>query len=111
MPTGTNGSVTWLYTDFVQDTLRTVVAGPSIGAGNSFFKNRLTAGISYSSMKNRVQDEETSTINTLSLQLGYRPGKNHRFTLRLYHHNNTGKSTVYSSYYENKFDIDYTYSF
>jgi hypothetical protein len=111
MPTGTNASVTWLYTDFVQDTLRTVVAGPSIGAGNSFFKNRLTAGISYSSMKNRVQDEETSTINTLSLQLGYRPGKNHRFTLRLYHHNNTGKSTLYSSYYENKFDIDYTYSF
>lgn len=111
MPTSTNGSVTWLYTDFVQDTLRTVVAGPSIGAGNSFFKNRLTAGISYSSMKNRVQDEETSTINTLSLQLGYRPGKNHRFTLRLYHHNNTGKSTLYSSYYENKFDIDYTYTF
>ncbi|MCA1756292.1 MAG: hypothetical protein LC649_02410 [Bacteroidales bacterium] len=111
MPTGTNASLTWLYTDFVQDTLRTVVAGPSIGAGNSFFKNRLTAGISFSSMKNKVQDKETGTINTFSLQLGYKPGKNHRFALRLYHHKNTGKSTVYSSYYENKFDIDYTYSF
>jgi hypothetical protein len=111
MPTGTNGSVTWLYTDFVQDTLRTVVAGPSIGAGNSFFKNRVTAALSFSSMKNRVQDEQTSTINTFSLQLGYRPGKKHRFTLRLYHHNNTGKPAEYSSYYENKFDIDYTYSF
>ena len=111
IPTGTNVSLTWLYTDFVQDTLRTVVAGPSIGAGNSFFKNRMTAGLSFSSMKNRVQDEVTGTINTFSFQLGYRPGKNHRFSLRLYHHKNTGKTTAYSSYYENKFDIDYTYSF
>jgi hypothetical protein len=111
IPTGTNASMTWLYTDFVQDTLRTVVTGPSIGAGNSFFKNRMTAGLSFSSMKNRVQDEDTGTINTFSLQLAYKPGNNHRIALSLYHHKNTGKSTAYSSYYENKFNIDYTYSF
>jgi len=111
MPTGTNASFTWLYTDFKQDTLRTLVSGPSIGVGNSFFKNRMTAGLSFSSMKNRAGNEDTGTINTFALQLSYKPGKNHRFALKMYHHNNTGKSTVYSSYYENKFDIDYTYSF
>lgn len=111
IPLNTNASLSFLYTNFTQDTLKTVVSGPSLGFGNSFLKNKVNAGFSYSSMKNKVQDEETGSINTLSFQMGYKPGKNHRFALRFYHHKNKGKTTVYPSYYENKFDIDYTYSF
>jgi hypothetical protein len=111
LPSNTNASLTFLYTNFTQDTLVTVVSGPSIGLGNSFLKNRLNAGFSFSSMKNKVQDEESGSINTLSFQLGYKPDKNHHFALRFYHHKNKGRTTVYPSYFENKFDVDYTYSF
>ena len=111
LPLNANASLAFLYTNFTQDTLVTVVMGPSIGLGKSFLKNKLNAGFSWSYMKNKVQDEDTGNINTLSIQLGYKPVKNHRFALRIYHHNNTGQTAGYSSYYENKFDFDYTYTF
>ena len=110
-PLSTNASVSYLHTKFQQDTLTTVVSGPSLGLGKSFLKNRLNTGFSLASMKNKVQDEETGSINTISFQAGYRHGKNHRFGMRFYHHKNSGSTTVHPSYYENKFDVDYTYTF
>ncbi|MBN2612960.1 MAG: hypothetical protein JXB00_15500 [Bacteroidales bacterium] len=111
LPWNLNASVSLLSTKFIQDTLETVVLGPSLGIGKSFLKNKLNAGINYSSMKNEVQNQKEGTINTFTFQLGYKPVKNQRFAIRFYHNKNKGQRLVSNSYFENKLDLDYTLSF
>jgi hypothetical protein len=111
MPINMNGSITYIYTKFMQDTLTSVVVGPSFGLGKSFMKNKLSAGFTITSMNNIVQDVSTGMINTTSVQIGYRPVKDHRFALRFYAHNSKRKSETANSYYENKLDLDYIFTF
>ena len=111
LPWNMNGSLSFMYTRFKQDTLLTVVAGPSLGLGKSFLKNKLTASLSFSSMNNKLQDLVSSKISTTTFQLGYKPSKNHRFALNFYHHVNKGLTAANTSYYENKLDFDYSYTF
>lgn len=111
LPVNANASLTYLYTKFVQDTLVTRISGPSAGLGKSFFQNKVTTSFTWSSIKTTVQDEESGRVSTLSLQVGYRPVRNHRFSLRFYNSTNVGSTSAYSSWSENKFDIDYTYTF
>ncbi len=111
LPLNANLSLIFLYTKFIQDTLITKIAGPSAGFGKSFMQNKVNASITWSSIKNSVQNEATGSVNTISMQVGYRPVRNHRFSLRFYRNTNSGKEPLYPSWYENKFDIDYTYTF
>ncbi len=111
MPLNINSSLSYMYTRFKQDTLLTVVNGPSFGVGKSFLKNKLNAGLNYSIMDNKVQEIRYSRIKTLAFQLSYKPSKNHRLSLNFYHHENKGLTTGSTSYYENKLDFDYSYTF
>jgi hypothetical protein len=111
MPIGTNASLSYVYTKFLQDTLSSTVAGPSIGLGKSFMKNKLNAGFTLTSMDNLSQQESIGKINTTTIQIGYTPVRKHRFALRYYNHNNKGKSESQISYFENKLDFDYTFTF
>jgi hypothetical protein len=100
-----------MYTNLTQDTIPTVVAGPAVSIGKSLLKNKMSLALTFSSMTNKVSHETTNVINNLTAQLMYKPVKNHRFALRFYHNIHSGKNSLYSSYYENKLDIDYTYTF
>jgi hypothetical protein len=111
MPWNLNGSLSYMYTNLTQDTVTTVVAGPSISLGKSLLKNKMNVALSYSGMANKVSQKTTNVISNISMQLMYKPHKNHRFALRYYHNINDGKNSLYASYYENKLDVDYTYTF
>lgn len=111
MPLNLNGSVAFLYTHFTQDTIITLAYGPSAGVGKSFLKNRLTANIYYSLVNNKVQNKDAGKTGILTMQAGYKPAKNHRFALKFNYSKNNRKSTGYDSYYENRLDFDYTYTF
>ncbi len=111
LPISLNVSVSLLSTKFIQDTLKTIVTGPSLSIGKSFLKNKLNAAISYSSMKNKVQNENTGNIKTFMFQVGYKPTKKQRFALKFYSHNNNGQTSIYPTYYENKLDLDYILTF
>ena len=114
LPATINGSLSYMSSKFEQDTLISVVKGPTLGLGKSFLKNKLTFGFTYSTMNNILQKKSSGRINTTSIQLGYNPVRNHRFTIRYYSHNNnakTGSGQANGSYYENKLDFDYTYTF
>jgi hypothetical protein len=111
IPFSINGSAAFLYTHFAQDTLVTVAYGPSAGLGKSFMKNKLNASVYVSFMNNKVQDANTGTTGIYSLQLGYKPVRNHRFALKYNYSKNNRLSTGTNSYYESKVDFDYTYTF
>jgi len=111
IPFNINGSAAFLYTHFAQDTIVTVAYGPSAGLGKSFLKNKLNASVYFSFMNNRVQNTNTGTTGIYSLQLGYKPLKNHRFALKYNYSKNNRLSTGSNSYYESKLDFDYTYTF
>jgi hypothetical protein len=111
IPFNINGSAAFLYTHFAQDTVTTVAYGPSAGLGKSFLKNKLNASVYLSFITNRVQDEDTGTTGIYSLQLGYKPFRNHRFALKYNYSKNNRLSTGSNSYYESKLDFDYTYTF
>lgn len=111
IPLSINGSAAFLYTHFAQDTVVTVAYGPSAGLGKSFLKNKLNASVYVSFMNNKVQDSNTGTTGIYSLQLGYRPVKNHRFAMKYNYSKNSRLSTDSDSYYESKLDFDYTYTF
>jgi hypothetical protein len=100
-----------MFTNLTQDTLQTVVAGPAVSIGKSLLKNKMNVSITYSTMTNKVSHKTTNVISNLSMQLMFKPVKSHRFALRYYHNINDGKNSLYSSYYENKLDVDYTYTF
>jgi hypothetical protein len=111
MPWNLNGSLSYMFTNLTQDTIPTVVAGPSVSLGKSLLKNKMNVALTFSTMTNKVIHEKTNVISNLSMQLMYKPVKNHRFALRYYHNINDAKNSLYSSYYENKLDVDYTYTF
>jgi hypothetical protein len=111
MPWNLNGSVSLMYTNFTQDTVKTSVLGPAISLGKSLLKNKMSIALSYSTMSNRVDRTTTNNISNLNVQLMYKPQKKHKIALRYYHNINDGKNSLYASYYENKFDVDYTYTF
>ena len=111
IPFSINGSAAFLYTHFAQDTVVTVAYGPSAGLGKSFLKNKLNASVYVSFMNNKVQDANTGTTGIYSLQLGYKPFRNHRFALKYNYSKNNRLSTGTNSYYESKLDFDYTYTF
>jgi len=111
MPLSINASASFLYTGYTQDTVVTIASGPSLGLGKSFLKNRLTTALYFSIINNKIQDEDSGKTNTLTIQLGYKPARNHRFALKFYYNKNDRQSTVHNSYYENKLDFDYTYTF
>lgn len=111
LPWNMNASVSFNYTNFRQDTITTKISGPSVSLGKSFLKNKLNTSLSYSSMSNKVQDAMTNTIRVLSFQLSYRPAKNHRLGIKFNHHVNEGASQVFPSYFENRLDFDYSYTF
>jgi hypothetical protein len=111
IPFNINGSAAFLYTHFAQDTVVTVAYGPSVGLGKSFLKNKLNASVYLSFITNRVQDEDTGSTGIYSLQLGYKPFRNHRFALKYNYSKNNRLSTGSNSYYESKLDFDYTYTF
>jgi hypothetical protein len=111
IPFSINGSAAFLYTHFAQDTVVTVAYGPSAGLGKSFLKNKLNASVYVSFMNNKVQDANTGTTGIYSLQLGYKPFRNHRFALKYNYSKNNRLSTGTNSYYESKVDFDYTYTF
>jgi hypothetical protein len=111
IPFSINGSAAFLYTHFAQDTIVTVAYGPSAGVGKSFLKNKLNASVYVSFMNNKVQDTNTGTTGIYSLQLGYKPVRNHRFALKYNYSKNNRLSPGSNSYYENKVDFDYTYTF
>ncbi len=111
LPWNMNASISFNYTKFRQDTITTLVTGPSLALGKSFLKNKLNTSLSYSAVKNKVQDKETNRISILTFQLGYKPAKNHRLSLRYNHQVNEGVNTTYPSYFENRVDFDYLYTF
>ena len=111
IPFSINGSAAFLYTHFAQDTVVTVAYGPSASLGKSFLKNKLNVAVNLSFMNNMVQGENTGTTGIYSLQLGYRPFKNHRFALKYNYNNNNRQVAGNSSYYESRLDFDYTYTF
>jgi hypothetical protein len=111
VPYSINGSAAFLYTHFAQDTVVTVAYGPSAGVGKSFLKNKLNASVYVSFITNRVQDEDSGSTGIYSLQLGYKPFRNHRFALKYNYSKNNRLSTGANSYYESKLDFDYTYTF
>jgi len=111
MPWNMNASLSFNYTKFKQDTITTVVAGPSASLGKSFLKNKINTSVSYSAFGNKVQDIKTNRISIFSFQLSYKPAKNHRFSLRINHQVNEGQETIYPSYYDNRFDFDYSFTF
>jgi hypothetical protein len=111
MPWNMNGSVSYMYTSLKQDTIPTVVSGPVVTLGKSVFKNKMNVAFTYSVMNNKVSQKTTNVISNISAQLMYKPVKNHRFALRFYHNLNSGKDSLYASYYENKLDVDYTFTF
>lgn len=111
LPWNVNASLSFNYTNFTQDTIKTKISGPSLSLGKSFFKNKMNTSLSYSSMANTVQDEKTNTIRVLSFQLSYRPAKNHRLGIKYNHHVNEGTKQSVPSYFENRFDFDYSYTF
>ncbi len=111
IPFSINGSAAFLYSHFAQDTVVTVAYGPSAGLGKSFLKNKLNASVYVSFMNNKVQDANTGTTGIYSLQLGYKPFRNHRFALKYNYSKNNRLSTGTNSYYESKVDFDYTYTF
>lgn len=111
IPFSINGSAAFLYTHFAQDTIVTVAYGPSAGVGKSFLKNKLNASVYLSFITNKVQDEDTGSTGIYSLQLGYKPFRNHRFALKYNYSKNNRLSTGSNSYYESKLDFDYTYTF
>jgi hypothetical protein len=111
MPWNLNGSLSYMYTNLTQDTIPTVVTGPAVSIGKSLLKNKMNITLTYSTINNKVSHETTNIINNLAVQLMYKPHKNHRFALRYYNNINDGKNSLYSSYHENKLDVDYTYTF
>lgn len=111
IPFNINGSAAFLYTHFAQDTLVTVAYGPSAGLGKSFLKNKLNVSVYLSLITNIVQDEETGTTGIYSLQVGYKPFRNHRFALKYNYSKNDRLSAGSNSYYESRLDFDYTYTF
>jgi hypothetical protein len=111
IPFNINGSAAFLYTHFAQDTVVTVAYGPSAGIGKSFLKNKLNTSLYFSLMKNRVQHKDTGRTGIYSLQLGYKPHKNHRFALKYNYNKNKRQAAGYDSYYESRLDFDYTYTF
>jgi hypothetical protein len=111
IPLNINGSLSYMYTNLKQDTLTTIVSGPVISLGKSMLKNKLNFTMTFSAMNNKVNQKTTNVISNVSAQLMYKPAKNHRFALRYYHNNSAGKDSLYTSYYENKLDIDYTFTF
>jgi hypothetical protein len=111
MPWNINVSVSFNYTNFKQDTITTKVTGPSVSLGKSFLKNKMNSSISYSTVANTVQNEKTNRIGILSFQLGYTPVRNHRLSLKYNHQVNEGLKSVYPSYFENRLDFDYIYTF
>jgi hypothetical protein len=111
MPWNLNASVSFNYTNFKQDTITTKVTGPSVSLGKSFLKNKMNTSISYSTVGNTVQNEKTNRISILSFQLGYTPVRNHRLSLKYNHQVNEGLKSVYPSYFENRLDFDYIYTF
>jgi|WetSurMetagenome_2_1015567.scaffolds.fasta_scaffold36504_2 hypothetical protein len=111
LPWNLNGSVSFMYTNITQDTTTTLVIGPAISLGKTLLENKMSIVLSYSAMANKVDQKTTNTINNIAAQLMYKPHKNHKIALRYYHNINNGKNSLYSSYYENKLDVDYTYTF
>jgi hypothetical protein len=111
MPWNINASVSFNYTNFKQDTITTKVTGPSVSLGKSFLKNKMNTSISYSTISNTVQNEKTNRIGILSFQLGYTPVKSHRLSLKYNHQVNEGLKSAYPSYFENRLDFDYSYTF
>jgi hypothetical protein len=82
-----------------------------VGLGKSVLKHKLNASVYLSFITNRVQDEDTGSTGIYSLQLGYKPFRNHRFALKYNYSKNNRLSTGSNSYYESKLDFDYTYTF
>jgi hypothetical protein len=111
LPWNLNASLSFNYTNFRQDTITTKISGPSVSLGKSFLKNKLNTSLSWSSMGNTVQKEKTNAIRVLSFQLSYRPVKNHRLGIKFNHHVNEGTKQNFPSYFENRFDFDYSYTF
>ena len=111
MPWNMNASISFNYTNFKQDTITTKVTGPSVSLGKSFLKNKMNTSISYSTVGNTVQNEKTNRIRILSFQLGYTPVRNHRLSLKFNHQVNEGLKSIYPSYFENRLDFDYIYTF
>jgi hypothetical protein len=111
MPWNLNGTLSFMYTNLTQDTLKTSVVGPAVSLGKSLLKNKMSIAVSYSAMANKIDQETTNTISNITVQLMYKPQKKHKIALRYYRNINDGKNSLYSSYYENKFDVDYTYTF
>lgn len=76
---GINASLN--YTDYLQDTVKTITSGPVFGLVNNFLKKKLRTIVSYSLLKSFSNSTLTSNINVVRAGVTYRVNKHHSFRM------------------------------